>query len=121
MPCDRQQVNDLFDAAVELLGTERGEFLARECAGDRELRAEVESLLAADADLSRFIENPILSIPPEIFPDATTELTGQQLGSYRIVREIGRGGLGKVYLAERADDAYRKEVAIKLIRRGLDT
>nr|MBA3608102.1 serine/threonine protein kinase [Chthoniobacterales bacterium] len=42
-------------------------------------------------------------------------------GSYRIVREIGRGGLGKVYLAERADDAYRKEVAIKLIRRGLDT
>ncbi len=121
MPCDRQQVNDLFDAAVELTGAERAQFLERECAGNTELRAEVGSLLAADADLSRFIENPILSIPPEIFPDATTELAGQQLGSYRIVREIGRGGLGKVYLAERADDAYRKEVAIKLIRRGLDT
>ncbi|MBA2435982.1 MAG: protein kinase [Chthoniobacterales bacterium] len=118
---DQQQVNDLFDEAVELTGAERVEFLELKCAGNRKLRAEVESLLAADADLSRFIENPILSIPPEIFPDASTELTGQQVGSYRIVREIGRGGLGRVYLAERADDAYRKQVAIKLIRRGLDT
>ncbi len=121
MPCDRQQVNDLFDAAVELAETERTNFLERECAGNIELRTEVESLLAADADLSRFIEKPLLSIPLEIFPDANTELAGQQIGSYRIVREIGRGGLGTVYLAERADEAYRKEVAIKLIRRGLDT
>ncbi|MEO8439568.1 MAG: protein kinase [Spartobacteria bacterium] len=121
MPFDRQQVNDLFDAAVELTGTERAEFLERECADNHELRAEVESLLAADADVSRFIDDPILSIPPEIFPEASTELAGQQFGAYRIVREIGRGGLGTVYLAERADEAYRKEVAIKLIRRGLDT
>src|SRR6185503_16371976 len=48
-------------------------------------------------------------------------LTGRQFGPYRILREIGRGGLGAVYLAERVDDVYRKEVAIKLIRRGLDT
>lgn len=64
---DQQQVNDLFDEAVELTGAERVEFLELKCAGNRRLRAEVESLLAADADLSRFIENPILSIPPEIF------------------------------------------------------
>ncbi|MEO7724426.1 MAG: serine/threonine-protein kinase, partial [Chthoniobacterales bacterium] len=121
MPFDRQQVNDLFDAAVELTGAKRADFLERECAGNRELRAEVDSLLAADEEASQFIEEPILSIPPELFPEATTDVVGQQLGDYRIIREIGRGGLGTVYLAERADEAFRKEVAIKLIRRGLDT
>lgn len=121
MPFDRQRVNQIFDDAVELTEPERTRFLERECAGERELRAEVESLLASDAAASEFIEEPILSIPPELFPDTTTDLAGKQIGPYRILREIGRGGLGVVYLAQRADDAYRKEVAIKVIRRGLDT
>ncbi len=121
MSFERQQVSDLFDAAVELTEPERTRFLERECSGDLDLRAEVESLLAADAVASQFIETPLLSIPRELFPEATSELAGEQLGSYRILREIGRGGLGVVYLAQRADETYRKEVAIKLIRRGLDT
>lgn len=49
------------------------------------------------------------------------QFVGRRFGDYQVIRELGRGGLGAVYLAARADDEYRKEVAIKLIRRGLDT
>src|SRR5207249_11018127 len=53
--------------------------------------------------------------------DDTSVAAGQLIGAYRIVREIGRGGMGAVYLAERADEQYKKQVAIKLIKRGMDT
>ncbi len=115
------RVNELFDAAAELQEPERTQFLAKECAEDGALRAEVESLLASDAESSEFIEEPVGTVPLELFSESSSEIAGQQFGAYRIVREIGRGGLGTVYLAERADDEYRKEVALKLVRRGLDT
>ncbi|CAN5601101.1 hypothetical protein BH18VER1_BH18VER1_11850 [soil metagenome] len=115
------RVNELFDAAAELREPERTRFLEKECAGDRALRVEMESLLASDAAASEFIEEPVGTLPLELFAESNPEIAGQQFGAYRIVREIGRGGLGTVYLAERADDAYRKEVALKLVRRGLDT
>ncbi len=115
------RVNELFDAAAELQEPERSRFLEKECAEDRALRVEVESLLASDAEASEFIEEPVGTLPRELFSDPNSEIAGQQFGAYRIVREIGRGGLGTVYLAERADDEYRKEVAVKLVRRGLDT
>ena len=86
------------------------------------LRREVESLLESDSQTDGFIEQPVLEIPRDLFPEAPEEsLVGRQFGAYQIIREIGRGGLGAVYLAARADDEYRKEVAIKLVRRGLDT
>lgn len=115
------RVNELFAAAAELQEPERTQFLEQECADDPALRAEVESLLASDAESSDFIEEPVGSVPLELFSESSAEIAGQQFGAYRIVREIGRGGLGTVYLAERADDEYRKEVALKLVRRGLDT
>ena len=108
-------------AAAELQEPERTQFLEKECAGDGALRAEVESLLASDAEASEFIEEPVGTLPLELFSESDSAIAGQQFGAYRIMREIGRGGLGTVYLAARADDTYRKEVAIKLIRRGLDT
>ena len=106
----RQRINALFDAAVELAAPERARFLEQECGDDGALRAEVESLLASDAEASQFIEDAPLAPPRELFPDSG-DLAGQQLGAYRIIREIGRGGLGTVYLAERADESYRKQVA----------
>ena len=116
----QQRVNALFDAAVELPELERPRFLEQECGEDGELRAEIESLLASDAEAAQFIEDAPLALPRELFSDSG-DLAGQQLGAYRIIREIGRGGLGTVYLAERADESYRKQVALKLVRRGLDT
>src|SRR4051812_3445504 len=116
------RVKELFEAAVEIDPSQRAALLAKECDGDSALREEVESLLKSDEQADDFIEQPACAIPLDLFPDNMEELVaGRQFGSYKIIREIGRGGLGAVYLAARADDEYRKEVAIKIIRRGLDT
>ena len=114
-----QRVKEIFDAAVELPPGERAAFLDRVCGGDAALRAEVESLVLSDEQAKTFIETPAASIPRDLLPE--DEFAGRTFGAYRVIREIGRGGLGAVYLAARADDQYRKEVAIKVVKRGLDT
>ena len=114
-----QRVKEVFDAAVELPPSDRAAFLDRVCARDVALRAEVESLLESDERADSFIETPAASIPRDLLPE--DQFAGRTFGAYRIIREIGRGGLGAVYLAARADDQYRKEVAIKVVKRGLDT
>ncbi len=116
------QIKELFTEAADLAPAERASFLADKCGNDVPLRQEIDSLLEADAQEDDFIERPPLA-PEELLSNLPPEeeMAGQLLGPYRILREIGRGGLGAVYLAERADDAYRKQVAVKIVRRGLDT
>ncbi|HET7584392.1 MAG TPA: protein kinase [Gemmatimonadaceae bacterium] len=114
----------LFDAAIALPAAERSAFLAGECADDDALRAEVERLVAAHERAGEFIQTP--AIDSVGAPMRTTDTgepfaEGYRCGAYRIVREIGRGGMGAVYLAERADGLYEQRVAIKLIKRGMDT
>jgi serine/threonine protein kinase len=126
MPLPSEQwsrVKEIFDAATDLPVGERTAFLARACQGDEAVRKEVESLLASDEQANSFIEDPGAAIPRDLLAEGKAEegFAGRQFGSYRIVREIGRGGLGAVYLAARADEQYQKQVAIKLIKRGLDT
>ena len=116
------RVKELFEAAVELDSNQRAAFLDKECGGDESLRVEIESLLKSDELTGDFIEEPAFAIPGDLFPDNGEEpFVGRHFGAYQVIREIGRGGLGAVYLAARADDEYRKQVAIKVIRRGLDT
>ena len=121
-PSEWARVRELFHTAVELPQVQRHAYLEQHCNGDADLRREVESLLAADEEGESFIETPIAHIPHTALdqPEAE-ELDGRQFGAYRIMHEIARGGLGTVYLAERTDDVYRKQVALKLVRRGLDT
>src|ERR1700682_5966963 len=116
------RIKELFVAAADLAPHERATLLNKECAGDDALRREVESLLDSDSQTDGFIEQPSFEMPRDLFPEPPDEsLVGHQFGAYQVIREIGRGGLGAVYLAARADDEYRKQVAIKLVRRGLDT
>ncbi|HEX4666822.1 MAG TPA: serine/threonine-protein kinase, partial [Chthoniobacterales bacterium] len=116
------RVKKLFEAVIDLDPNQRAAFVERECGGDEALRSEIESLLESDEQTDGFIEQPAFEIPRDLFPDAREEqLANRQFGPYHVIREIGRGGLGAVYLAARSDDEYRKEVAIKVIRRGLDT
>ena len=117
------RVKELFDAAIDLPPNERAALLERACNGDDPLRQEVESLLHFDEQTTSFIEDPASAIPRDLLGAAAEEegIAGRQFGAYRILREVGRGGLGAVYLAARADDQYQKQVAIKLVRRGLDT
>jgi len=117
---DWQRVDELLDAVMELPPQERTGFLDRECNGDTTLRREVESLLASHDQASGFFDSPPAAIADDLIRDRQAEaLVGHAIGPYRIVREIGRGGMGVVYLAERTDDQYRRQVAIKLLWPGL--
>src|SRR5205085_1986310 len=87
-----------------------------------DIRAQVEYLLACDEQANDFIETPVLSLAAQVFEAQDSEpIEGNRIGAYKILREIGRGGMGTVYLAVRDDDEYERQVAIKLIKRGMDT
>jgi serine/threonine protein kinase/TolB-like protein/Flp pilus assembly protein TadD len=117
-----QRVEELFHAALEREASQRAAFLDEACAGDPDLRRQVEALLAYDAEESSFLEAPAFEATGDwLAEDQDTSVVGQRMGPYQVTRELGRGGMGAVYLAERADDQYQKQVAIKLVKRGMDT
>src|SRR5438132_5000530 len=117
-----KQIQSVFEQALEVPLDERTAFVQQRCNGDDELRGEVESLLKSHASAGNFIDERSLFFSGEDLEHVEEAiLPGQLVGAYRIVREIGRGGMGAVYLAERADEQYKKQVAIKLIKRGMDT
>jgi eukaryotic-like serine/threonine-protein kinase len=117
-----ERVKDLFAAALEKDPTERDAFLGAACANEPELRAEIDSLLDAHDSTDDFIERPAahraLDLEPETPPPSWI---GRRVGDYRIVGEVGRGGMSEVYKGVRDDDEYQKEVAIKVLRQGYGT
>ncbi|MEM1203719.1 MAG: serine/threonine-protein kinase [Acidobacteriota bacterium] len=113
-----RRIEHLFERAVDLGASQRGAFLDRETAGDPELRREVEEMLAAEDDGDSRIGSALRDVLGGM---EDGEPIPGRLGPYRIVGEIGRGGLATVYLGERDDDEYCQRVAVKWLRRGLDT
>jgi serine/threonine protein kinase len=113
------RIQEIFLEATDLPPAERAAFLDRTCNDDQEVRMEVESLLCADATgasaVCAAIESEVTSMVDE------SSLVDARLGSYRLLKEIGRGGMGTVYLAERADGQFQKQVAVKMVRPGMDT
>ena len=117
-----QAIKGIFGAVVELETSARASYLEQACAEDAELRAEVESLLKAHAVSDGFIEQPAGLGALGVEVDAPGPLwIGRRVGFYRIVEEIGRGGMSEVYKAVRDDDEYHKEVAVKVLRRGYNS
>ena len=115
-----RKIDELFQAAIDQPAEQRQAFLHEACADDAELRGEVEALLGSDAAAGTFIEKAIRGEAGRL--DAGPAATpGRRLGPYRIVGELGHGGMAAVYLAVRDDDQYRKQVALKLVQRGLET
>ena len=122
MDADRwAKIKPVFNAALAQPDEARAAFVRSQCAGDEALALEIQSLLAAHDRAHSFIESPALkSAGPASAPDSA-EAVGQLIGPYRMIRKLGAGGMGAVYLAARADESFDKQVAIKLIRPGLDT
>ncbi|MEO8648646.1 MAG: protein kinase [Acidobacteriota bacterium] len=131
------KIEALFESTVDLRPAERAQFLSKECSDDVELKREVEKLLQSSDSADDFIESPIWTDSSFLNTSAKKEISeslddgldtgrednyiGQTIGVYRLTKEIGRGGMGAVYLAERADGEFQQTVAIKLIKRGMDS
>lgn len=115
------KINDVFAAWLELEGEEQARYLDRACGGDPELRKEVDLLIEAHRQEVPLLETHAVRQTAMAMAEGNDLQAGRQIGAYRIVKEIGRGGMGAVYLAERADEQFQKQAAIKLIKRGMDT
>lgn len=133
----RSRLEEIFDVALDLPALDRAAFVRSACAGDAALETEVLALLAADETPAGPLDvplsvafAPLLADEPVgaanagasgIQPDEGLTRVGSQIGPYRIVRELGRGGMGTVYLAERADGAFEQQLALKVISAGIIT
>lgn len=114
------EAHALLERVIDLDPAARATVLDEACAGRPELRARVEELLRfADEESTLLDHDPALVWAALIDEDNESALT--HVGPWRIEREIGRGGMGAVYLAERADGQFEKQVALKLVKRGMDT
>ncbi|MBI1382383.1 MAG: SUMF1/EgtB/PvdO family nonheme iron enzyme [Planctomycetaceae bacterium] len=118
MPTRFARIEDLFHGAVDLEPGARAAFLERECAGDGELLREVQSLLAADAEANRFLDQDQRE---EVAAGLVSGQLPRRLGPYRLLEVAGHGGMGLVYRAERADGNFEQRVAVKMLRPGPTT
>src|SRR5437773_2374111 len=119
MPTWDPRANDLFLKGLEMRSAgERQEYLDAACAGDPALRAEVESLLEASARAGSFLEAPAPRPVATVDQQSIREGPGTVIGPYKLLQQIGEGGMGTVFLAEQTRPVQRK-VALKVIKPGL--
>lgn len=126
-----QQVEAIFQAALDLAPEERGRYLSEVCAHDASLKSDVETLLSQHESAGDLLEEPLYGTTElnalgslEALANAEIDddpMIGRRLGAYRIEREVGRGGMGTVYEALRVDNELNMRAAIKLVKRGMDT
>jgi serine/threonine-protein kinase len=122
MLADRwKQIEELFSAAIDLPAQERSNFLQSACGNDSELLNEVELLLKQDDGTGSMLKTIISRAADSLSQEKISNLIQKQIGPYLITGLIGRGGMAEVYSAVRADDQYKKLVAIKLIHQTPDS
>ncbi len=116
-PENWQRLKTVLDGALEREVETREAYLREACGGDAQLLQQAESLIASQENSWTALDRPA----PLLVEEERESRVGQRIGAYEIVSEIGHGGMGTVYLGQRADEEFRKRVAIKLVRRGMDT
>jgi serine/threonine protein kinase len=115
------RIETLFEQALELPDSERGCFLDQACAGDLELRSELGGLLAGSATAGTSLRDAVIAEVQLLASDAVTAKVGRRIGPFRLVRLLGEGGMGAVYLAERDDAQFTQRVAIKILTHAVGT
>jgi serine/threonine protein kinase len=124
MSANRDREEEIFDTARELAGDERAAYLAERCGQDADLRQRIEGMLKADAAAGEFFKTHDAPSPTVILADASLspsiEKAGDRIGRYKLLQQIGEGGMGLVYMAEQ-DQPVRRSVALKIIKLGMDT
>ena len=125
MSADREREEEIFDVAREIASAdEQAAYLARMCGGNSELRERIEGMLKADAAAGEFFNRPedprptILVEGNSLAP--SIEKAGERIGRYKLLQQIGEGGMGVVYMAEQ-EEPVRRTGALKIIKLGLDT
>lgn len=109
------QIEKIYHAAIEIAPAERQSFLDEICGNDEDLRREVESLLAVDQTSNNIFDTPPETLAAEMFSNNETpaNLAGKEFNHYKVIRLLGAGGMGEVYLAE--DTKLRRKIALKLL------
>ena len=108
-----QQIDEIFQVALDLTAGQRIAFLDQACAGDKDLRREVESLISSYEHAGSFIEHPAIEVDARILATpSVNSLTGQSIGNYQIAEPLGTGGMGEVYLAY---DKMGRKVALRVL------
>ncbi|PAU93636.1 hypothetical protein CK503_10805 [Aliifodinibius salipaludis] len=125
-----KKINDIVDTALDLNEKERATYIQEECEGNEQIKRQVTELLSSieQSDTENYLEgleNYPRHLAREISEQETrkntSSLVGTTIDSYKLIELIGHGGMGSVFLGERADKAYTQKVALKLMRRGMDT
>lgn len=122
---DWPQAWEIFEAALRLPQQDQADYLDEACGADKPLRDAVEKMLAADGQPNDFLSRPLfegdIETRQEVRPASAQLEPGRRIGPYEILRKIGQGGMGTVYLAVRADDAFQRQVVVKLARPGMES
>ncbi|MEM1412766.1 MAG: serine/threonine-protein kinase [Pseudomonadota bacterium] len=123
---DLEKLQTLFNQAVELESDALAAFLDQACGDDTALRQQLENLLEADRQQTQGSDFSLADEAARVADsmagsDPDADLEGKVLGAYRLLERIGAGGMGTVFLAERADGAFQRQVAVKVVRRGMDS
>jgi serine/threonine protein kinase len=114
-PEEYSRIRQIYEEAAKMSGSTLKAFLDQECTGQGTTRQEVERLLKARESVQRWLDKPAVAMAKPYAAFKFPNIEGRRLSGYTLIREIGRGGMGVVFLAERSDKTFRRQAAIKLL------